>query len=64
MKLTERVKESITMLNILKRSMMLGPNRSDTVILIKQESVEFVLDDAIELMTAFKNLLEFPNERG
>lgn len=64
MKLTERVKESITMLNILKRSMMLDPNRSDTVILIKQENVEFVLDDAIELMTAFKNLLEFPCERG
>ena len=64
MKLTERVNESITMLNILKRSMMLDPNRSDTVILLKQESIEFVIDDAIELMTAFKNLLQFPYERG
>lgn len=64
MKLTERVNESIAMLNNLKSSIMADPNRSDTVILVKQESAEFVLEDAIELMTAFKNLLQFPYERG
>lgn len=65
MKLSERVKESITMLCILERSMMIDPSRSDTVILIKPENVKFVLDDAVELMTAFKDLLEFPiNEQG
>lgn len=53
------------MLRILERSMMIDPSRSDTVILIKPENVKFVLDDAVELMTAFKDLLEFPiNEQG